>query len=471
LLDCLYSYYLAAVQLKEVADLGATKCYSDLIERNKLLMTAEVEGITLDVAETKRRLDENAEKLIKLEAQIKEQWAPQFNLWRMLQLQQLELKYQQMAEDYASKRGKDVDSVWPKYEVLLAKAKEKADVEFNLNSPEQLKWLLRDAVGRDITGLDGEEAADKGVLALLSEQYDDVKVLMEYKKHQKLQSTYYPELLEHAKHDGRIHCNFNITGARTGRLSSSALNLQNQPGHVHDLFTAAPGNVLITKDFSAIEPVFIAFYSEDKHLVDIVQSGKSFHSVNAKEIFNLPCEPSKVAELYPKERKAAKEFALSVLYGAGGGRVQQSLKKQGYSFTLDECKRMVYRLRDYYSDVWAFKTEVDSIATSGAVFYNYFGRPLQFKNPDEVFMSSFNSLVQGTASDLLVDAGTKLVSANPWIRPRLFVHDEIVVEVPEDRAREAEELLVKQMTGYELMTKFGNVPITVEGKVSKTWIK
>lgn len=474
LLDCLYTYYLTAILVQHViGDLNASRCYSDLIDRSKLLLEAELDGITLDTKETKVRMEANAAKLIELEAKIKAQWANHFEHWRRLQLGELQRKYESMAEAYLMKRQTtaDKDKITAKYLALFEKAVAKADLELNINSVEQLKWLLRDALGYDITGFDGEEAADKEVLMKLSEEHEDIQVLMEYKKAKKLQSTYYPELLNYARFDGRVHCNFNITGARTGRLSSSDPNLQNQPGHIHDLFIAAPGNELITKDLSALEPVLIAYFTEDENLIKIVQSGASFHSVNAKEIFNLECSVDDVAKLYPKERKAAKEFGLSILYGAGANRVRQSLKKQGYAFSLDECKQMVYRVRDYYSGVWAFKQQLDIMFETGETIYNYLGRPIKFDNAEDVYMQGFNTLIQGSGSDILCQAVTDLCKTNSWISLRLLVHDEAVIEVPESRAEEGEKLLEYHMTKFSLPTKLGPVTLRVEGKRGKSWEK
>ncbi len=473
LLDCLYTYYLTAVLKLELESINATKCYEDLVERMHILLQAEFEGITLDVEETKKRLEATETRLQELRTQIKTQWSAQFAQWEEQCRSELEARYKQMCASFVADRPKlNYETTWSnKYRPLMEKALEKADFELNVDSPAQLEWLLKTALGRDITGIDGEETTDKGVLAVLAETYEDMLPLIEYKKYKKLQSTYYPNLLEFAKNDGRIHCSFNLTGTKTGRLSSSEPNLQNQPGAIHDLFVAKEGNVLITKDLGAIEPVMIAYFSECPNLCDIILNGKSFHSVNAKEVFALDCEPEEVAKKYPKERKAAKEFGLSVLYGAGPNRVQQSLKKYGYTFGLDDCRMMVKRIRDYYKDVWSFKEQVDHMGKSGEILYNYFGRPVLIKELDDIYMSLFNSLIQGSASDLLIDSGTKLVKEHPWIRPRLFVHDEIVIEVPEERAEEAEQLLTAQMTSYKLNTKWGNIPITVEGQVSKTWQK
>ena len=471
LLDCLYTYYITAELQKKVGDISGQKCYSDLMERVKLLMRAELDGIKLDIPETKRRLEANALKIVELEKQIKSQWRPQFDKWEATQQDLLKNKYDEMSLIYANKHNKDLAVVKPKYDLLYEKAKSKANFELNLQSPDQLKWLLKIGLGYDITGFDGEESADKEVLSSLSETKDDVKVLMDYRKSIKLQSTYYPELLEKAKFDGRVHCGFNLTGARTGRLSASSPNLQNQPGHIHDLFIADDGNVLITKDLSALEPVLIAFFTEDPNLVDIVQRGISFHSVNAKEIFNLPCTIEEVAKQFPLERKAAKEFGLSILYGAGAKRVQQSLKKYGYNFDLTACKKMVYRIRDFYSGVWGFKTELDVVGEQGELVYNLFKRPILIQDKDDIYMTLFNSLIQGSGSDALLQAAVDLTKENSWIKLRLLVHDEMVVEVPKTRAEEAEKLVEYHMTKFELKTNLGDLKLQVEGRVDRTWLK
>lgn len=474
LLDCLYTYYLTSVLLIRIEGINGMQCYGDLIERSKLLMQAELEGIKLNIPETNRRLKENEVQLKELENKIRQQWSVHFDAWEELQRQDLREVYMNMCKKAMDKdkKGRGFGHFWiNKYEPLFVRANSKLDTSLNIDSTFQLTWLLRDRLGYDITGLDGEEAVDKEVLSLIHAKHPEVVTLIEYKKHKKLQSTYYPNLVNFAKFDGRVHCGFNVTGAITGRLSSSAPNLQNQPGHLHDLFIAETGNKLITKDLGALEPVLIAYFSEDENLIDIVMSGKSFHSVNAKNTFDLDCEIDEVAKKYPRERRAAKEFGLSVLYGAGANRVKQSLMKYGYNFTVIETKRMIEHIRGYFKGVWNFKKQIDKLGESGEIIYNYLNRPVLVQDKDDVYMTLFNSLIQGSGSDILLQSSVDLIKENPWIKPRLWVHDELIIEVPEERAQEAEKLIEYHMTKYSLTTRFGNVKLSVEGKVGDTWEK
>lgn len=469
LLDCLYTYYLTADLLQHVAtEIGAASCYQDLIERSKLLLEAELDGITLDVKETKARMEANAARLNELEVKIKEQWSNHFEQWRRLQLSELQRKYEAMAETYLIKHpATSKEKVETKYLALFEKAVAKADFELNLNSPEQLKWLLRDQLGYDITDLkdSDEESTGKAVLEHLAAHHADVATLIEYRKATKLQTAFYPELLQYASYTGRVHASFNITGARTGRLSSSNPNLQQQPKHLRELFIAAPGNVLLDLDMSMLEPILIAYYSEDPILKDLIKSGKSFHSLNAKIMFNLECDIDDVAKLHKKERAAAKLAGLSVLYGSGPKQLMFSLTGLGFKFNLNECKEIVYRIRDTYKHVWDFKQTLDNMAESGEMYYNYLGRPIKFDNIEDVYMKNFNGLIQGSGSDIVMQSAVDFCKAAPWAKLRVVVHDSICVEVPEQRAEEAKTLLDYHMTKWDI----GDIKFKTEGGYGKNW--
>jgi len=436
-------------------------------------MTAELEGIKLDIPETRKRLAENAVRLGELEEKIAAQWSPQFEQWRLLQREQLEQRYRDMCEKFVLARdGLDYNNVWAsRYQPLMETALTKVDFNLNLNSPVQLKWLLRDALGYDITDLkdDEEESTNKAVLEYLSNEYPDVGVLIKYRKAKKLQTSFYPKLLEMASFDGRIHSTFNISGARTGRLSSSRPNTQQIPKDMRDLFIAEEGNVLVDLDMSMLEPILIAYYSEDDALNNLIMSGASFHSYNAKIMFNLDCALDEVATKHKKERAAAKLAGLSILYGSGAKQLMFSLTGLGFKFNLEECKRIVYKIRDAYKGAWGFKKELDYILEQGEIAYNYMKRPIAFQDVSEIYMKGWNGLIQGSGSDIVVQSALDFCNKNPWARPRILVHDSICVEVPKDLAEEALKLLDYEMTKWKIKNRAGDISFKTEGGYSVNW--
>ncbi len=476
ILDAMYTYYLTQLLLNQVINNdGAERCYKDLLERSKMVMTAELAGVNLDIVETQKRLQENKLTINKLEGQINTQWSKYYDLWRVEQEIILRNKYDQMCttaitKNSTAKKPKAIELIQDKYNKLFNTAKESIE-PLNINSPTQLIWLLRDNLGYDVHDLSGDEGTGKEVLQILSEQHSDIKVLQDYRFFKKLGTTYYPELLNAAKYDNKIHCSFNLTGTKTGRLSSSNLNLQNQPKHIKDLFIAAPGNVLIDLDMSMLEPILIAFYSEDKELINLIENGYSFHSFNAKVMFDLPCDIASVASEFPKERKAAKTAGLSILYGSGANRLHKALTSMGFTqFDLLACKKIVYKIRDTYSSVWQFKTELDKVLEEGNTIYNYLGRPIKYLNKEDIYMKGFNGLIQGSGSDIVMQASVDLYKKYKWIYPRLWVHDSICIEVIENRAEEAKSLLDYEMTKWDIKTSNSTkLKFATEGGYGKNW--
>lgn len=435
----------------------------------KNLLDAELAGIRLDIEATENMQVEVANKLAKIEADIDALWAPHFKAWIEKQERELEAIYKEKAEKALAKSKQPAKAVLQKYDDMLSKAKSKIE-PLNIGSPAQLTWLLRERLHLNPVGLDGAPSTDKEALELLSEQNADVKKLLEARKLKKLLNAFLPEYLA-AQVKGRIHTNFNVTEARTGRLSSSNLNMQQVPGDLHKLFVADPGHVLITRDLSAIEPTVLAYYSEDPQLCKLIIERGDFHSTNAHSMFNLECEVSEVKKLYPKYRQVSKTVGLAVLYGAGANQVHRTLLQNGlHTFTLADAKAIVYRIRDLYAGVWNFKKELDSEMEQGSIIYNLLGRPIKIQDPQDSYMKSLNTLIQSSASDLLQDAAYKI---KIWYgyQPLLLVHDEVVFQIPEELADEAAKTIEKTMTSTELRTKFGTIPIKVEGKQSREWEK
>lgn len=435
----------------------------------KNLLDAELAGIRLDITATEAMQVEVAAKLTKLEAEIDELWAPHFRAWIEMQESELEAIYTEKAQKALGKSKQPAKAVLQKYEDMLAKAKSKIE-PLNIGSPTQLTWLLRERLGLDPRGLDGSPSTDKEALELLSEQNTDVKKLLEARKLKKLLTAFLPEYLD-VQVNGRIHTTFNVTEARTGRLSSSNVNIQQVPGDLHKLFVADEGHKLVIFDLAAIEPTVLAYYSEDKNLCDVMINGLNFHSLNAVSMFNLDCDSSEVKEKYPKYRQVSKTVGLAILYGCGANQVHRTLLQNGlHQFTLADAKAMVYRIRDTYKDVWNFKKSLDEELEKGSVIYNLLGRPLRITEPDMVYMRGMNTLIQSSASDLLQDAAYKL---KIWYgyQPLLLVHDEVVLQVPESTADSAAKIIGETMVAVELTTKHGRIPIRVEGGASKKWKK
>lgn len=474
--DCEYSYLLCDFFAAKLAEQGTEDFYRtrQLVWARRLL-ESELEGITIDVSGLALAEQESRVAAASLRADLDNRWHSAFVQYRALQEQDIDRRYAIMRSNAALKQlnsGGGADKLRTRYDTLAAAAKAKLE-PINLDSPKQLTWLLRDYFGLDIRDFDDEESTGKAVInRLISEGREDLKVFSDYRMHTKRLSAFFPTYRELLR-EGRLHTSFNPTGTRTGRISSSLPNLQQTPPGLRSLFIAPPGYELAVFDLSAIEPRLIAYYTECKTLYDLLSTGADFHSFNTKIFFGLNCPTEDVKKLYPQERRMGKEAGLALFYGAGGNRIRECAAKYGFQWTASECKQKYYDFKNEYRAVFEFKRELDEWVKQRPV-KNLFGRVHSFADPEHIFMRNFNTLVQGSASDLVMDAmnatASKFEAAGIDGRPLLAVHDELVVRVPES-CSEAVDIVKRSMTSYPLPTAHGSIALVVEGKVSRQWAK
>lgn len=451
--DAEYTYRLYEYLLPLLKEQGTHDFYEKrLLNWQKMFLRAEMRGIQLDMNKVELG-SQNASRLAsEYKDQLDQEWESALPAFRAMTKVKLQEKY---------KRSETIEKHLP--------------TEINLGSPAQLKWLLKDHLGLDIKDINEKESTDAEVLERIAlSGRSDVALLLKYREQTKLATTYYPSYKE-LSNEGVLHGNFHLTTARTGRTSSSNPNLQNQPGALHELFIARPGYKLLTKDLAAIEPALVAYFSEDPLLVDLIQNSGDFHSRNANVLFQENWTPAECKKEHKAERDMAKEAGLAVLYGAGARRIQACAIKRGFDWSIGRCQEAVYALKDAWPDVIQFKEELDALAAQGQPIENLLGRKRVFEDPSEVHMKNFNSLVQSSASDLLLHSTYR--SLQQFKEKKLdahllmTIHDEIVFEVREEQVEEVDAIVTKCMTDYSLQTKMGPVPLRVEGKISDCWEK
>jgi DNA polymerase I-like protein with 3'-5' exonuclease and polymerase domains len=463
--DAAYTARLTRFFLEKLDEKSLT-FYSDrFLPWTRMILEMELEGIGLNLPALKQRWMENDTQVSRLHGDMLKDWKPYLKEYTFLEQRKLDSALQ---DRLAARKKPPTEKQLSKLYERLAHCKANVPT-FNFDSPAQLQWLLSTQLGLSTVNLDGDESTGKEVLTRLASENKVVGKLLEYRQRRKLSTAFFPEYW-HMHVDGRIYTQFNVTSTRTGRLSSNNPNLQQVPGHLHDLFTARPGHKLITRDLSAIEPTILAYYSEDKELCQLIQEGKRFHSLNALAMFDLDCRLEDVKTLFPKEDKVAKTVGLAILYGAGANRVYQELQKNGMDeYTLADAKRFVFRIRDLYSGVWKFKQELDRELESGAVIYNLLGRPIKIQDSQDVYMTGLNTLIQSSASDLLIH---QVFQIKNKVNPLLFVHDEVVLEVKDEKVKEVEEHINSALTSFPLITySQGIIPIRTEGKTGDSWQK
>jgi DNA polymerase I-like protein with 3'-5' exonuclease and polymerase domains len=478
LADVEYTLKLHAVLEQKLKAEGSYGFYKEkLLPFTRMLLASERAGISLDLGALSRHEELASQTTVQARAKLDTLWADAYAKWEGDQKRALYADYLLKA-DAAVARLKDKtkeQATRARYATLYAKAAEKLP-RFNLDSPTQLTWLLKDHLGLDIADFDGEETTGKAVLQRLSaEGREDIATFLTYRKAQKLSQAFFPSY--RAMHwEGVIHTSFNPTGTRTGRLSSSSPNLQQVSKDIHDIFVARPGYKLATFDMSAIEPRLIAFYTGDLNLFEIVTSGADFHGTNAKVFFDLECPVSEVKKRYPKQREVGKEVGLLLMYGGGYKRLQESAMKRGFVWSEKECRRKVERFKEFYEGVYRFRDEeIAPALRRGETLVNLLGRPFRIPDPDEIHLKGMNTLIQSGASDLVLNSAHRMTKTFEErgidARVLLLVHDEIVTEIPADRASECEAIIVESMTNYRLESPLGLIPLAVEGKIAASWEK
>ncbi len=347
---------------------------------------------------------------------------------------------------------------------------------FNIASPKQLQTVLFDErklkPGKKTkTGY----STDTSVLEELA-LYDPVpKKILEYRELAKLQSTYVETLPAMTDKNGRIHTDFIQTGTATGRLSCREPNLQNIPvrseagRRIRSAFTAPQGKVLISADYAQIELVVLAHLSGDKNMCDAFIKGTDVHKSTAALIYGTT--PDQVT---PEMRRTAKTINFGVIYGMSAFRLANDL---GISRT--QASQFIQNYDSLYSDITRFKTETIAFAEDNGYVQTIFGRRrpiLNINTRNKVEKSAaeriaINTPVQGSAADIvkkaMIQISNGLKELNNGARLLLQVHDELILECPDDQETITQTItFVKQTMENAVQLK---VPLRVSVEYGKNW--
>lgn len=475
--DVEYTWRLANYFLENMTFSESVFYRQSLRPWSQMLLEAELAGITIDLELLKSEQIQTGQNAAELKKQLFKTWEKDIEAYNREEQAALEKEYTEKTLAALTKLKKPTPEKIVNTQARYQKLKEdaiKALPGFNINSPAQLKWLLKDRKGWDITKLDSEdESTGKAVLEkLAADGHEEMKLFLDYRAQEKLATAFYPSYIE-MQHEGRIHTTFNLSGTRTGRLSSSEPNLQQVPGDLHKLFVARPNHVLACFDQSAIEARLLAYYSECPILRTICEKGWSIHDYNTKHIFfDLDCSEEEVKELYPKERKVSKTVGFALFYGAGWRRLQAATMTAGIQWDEYKCREVLELFKNEYSAVFEYKERVvDREFLKKQPVINLLGRPLTIPNPEDVYMKGLNTLIQSSASDLVVEGAYKAQQEFNKQRIRgqilLLVHDEIVAEIHKDDVERGVAALKKAMTNFDLSP----ITLEVEGKVDVKWSK
>ena len=341
-----------------------------------------------------------------------------------------------------------------------------------------------------------QEAADDETMILLKEWCESNRpelarlfdLVQEYRKWGKLKSTYIDGYLRFIDEDtGRIHPDLMPLGTETGRFASRNPNMQNCPQKDNDpigvrKFIISPaGKVLLSLDFSQIELRVGAFYCRDKRMLETYRTGGDIHAQTTSIIYRIPFEEAadKNAPHYKERRTIAKNCNFGVFYGLFPTGLQRTLKfKAGLNPTLSECETIIQNLKSGYPGLAKWQDEVKKRAAVSCYSETWLGRRrylLGIRSSDWGKKSfaercALNTPIQGTAADILKLACGRIISGLPerlWLKPILQIHDELVFELPEDKADEA-VVFIKECMETQPFPEF-DVPIVAEASVGRNF--
>ncbi|MBN2140114.1 MAG: DNA polymerase I [Desulfovibrionaceae bacterium] len=368
-----------------------------------------------------------------------------------------------------------LDEVSRDIEALTAKICGLAGREFNIRSSQQAAEVLFKDLGLRPAGKTpgGALSTSNQVLERLAAEHPIVEHILEYRKLEKLRSTYLEPLPRLVDETGRVHTHFNQLATATGRLSSSGPNLQNIPirgvegSRMRACFIAGPGMLLAAADYSQIELRVLAHFSRDPALIEAFRNDEDIHARTAALLFEVDAR-----EVTPDQRRSAKTINFGLIYGMGPQKLARELKT-GLATAKEFIERYFAKLstlKEFY------ETLVDRAADQGFVT-TLAGRrrllpELNSRNQQLVSQArrqAVNTVIQGSAADIIktamirahADQGLRDLSA----RLILQVHDELLVEAPEKNARAAGERLKQIMQSvFEL-----EAPLKVDLGLGRTW--
>jgi len=347
---------------------------------------------------------------------------------------------------------------------------------FNINSPKQLGDVLFNKMHLPKPMKYGRGKVVSTAVDVLEElaQHNEVpRQVLQYRQLAKLKSNYIDSLPLLADAEGRVHTTFNQVGTATGRLSSTNPNLQNIPiktelgREIRAAFIAAPGNLLISADYSQIELRLMAHFSEDPLLVRAFSEGQDIHTLTASEVFGIAPEA-----MDKQTRDRAKAVNFGIVYGISPFGLAQQL---GIEQNVARLYIETYFAR--YSGVRSYIDRLLEETRREQKVRTLFGRvrpipDMQSRNANLrgfAERTAVNTPLQGTAADLIkiamIRIDQRLREEKFAARMTLQVHDELLFDVPE---KEVEQL--KQLVRHEMETVIQlKVPVLVDCGVGPNW--
>jgi DNA polymerase-1 len=352
--------------------------------------------------------------------------------------------------------------------------------EFNLNSPQQLSEALFERLqltppDRTQKTSSGFYSTAAGTLEAMKGDHPVVDWVLEYRELSKLKNTYVDALpLQVNPHTGRVHTSYNQAGSVTGRIASSKPNLQNIPirtelgRQVRKAFIAEPGHVLLAVDYSQVELRIVAHMSDDETMLAAFNAGQDIHAATAAAIFDVPID-----QVTKDQRNRAKGVNFGLIYGMSAFGLSRYT-----DITLAEAEDFVNAYFEQFPGVKSYLENMKTQAAEQGYVETLLGRRRYFltlknqtnrniRNREE--REAINAPIQGTAADIMKIAMLKvpgaLQTAKLSAKMLLQVHDELVLECPEEELKPTADLVRQIMEeAYSL-----KIPLLTEARSGPNW--
>ena len=352
--------------------------------------------------------------------------------------------------------------------------------DLNINSPKQIGEILFEKMRLDPKARKpskGNWPTDEKTLQDLADRSPIVNMILDYRGLRKLLGTYIDPLPSYiSPRDGRVHTTFNQALTATGRLSSSNPNLQNIPIRTEQgreirraFVPQEPGWVIMSADYSQIELRIMAHLSGDEHLTEAFRSGVDVHAATAAKINHIPIE-----EVTPDQRRIAKTANFGIMYGISAFGLSQNLGCSrseakslidGYFASFPSIRAWIdgtlaaARTNGYVETLLGRRRYVPDIVSGNATVRAYAER------------NAVNAPIQGTSADIIklamIAVDRRLCGQNLRSRMVLQIHDELLLEVPEQEIDTVRSILIEEMQGVISL----NVPLTVECNYGADWLQ
>lgn len=353
---------------------------------------------------------------------------------------------------------------------------ELAGESFNLNSPKQLGPILFEKLNLPVikkTKTGYSTSAD--VLEQLEDQHEIISSILMYRQLGKLKSTYIEGLLKVINEDThKIHTRFNQALTQTGRLSSTEPNLQNIPirleegRKIRQAFIPSKENwVIFASDYSQIELRVLAHIAQDEKLIEAFREGQDIHTQTASEVFGVAKE-----DVTSEMRRQAKAVNFGIVYGISDYGLSQSL-----DIPRKEAQAFIDKYLESYPGVKTYMEETVQEAKQVGYVTTFMNRrrylpeltSRNFNRRNAAERTAMNTPIQGSAADVIkkamIDLENRLAEENLEAKMLLQVHDELILEAPEEEVEQLKEVVASVM---EQTVKL-DVPLKVDYSYGSTW--